>query len=95
MFANNKIKIDSKCKTLIDHCKYGVWNEQRTSYQRTASMGHFDAIDALVYLVRNLIRDSNPIDVPVFDHFNTVYHGEREETTKIKGSLGKIFSRRR
>lgn len=57
---NNKIIINPRCKTLIRHLKEGVWNKSKTSYERSSINFHYDAIDALKYMVRNVQFGRNP-----------------------------------
>ena len=54
------IKINPRCTTLISHLRYGIWNERRTSFERSEGFGHWDAIDALKYLNRAVSRRRNP-----------------------------------
>lgn len=91
MFINSQIQIDPSCKTLIDHCKYGVWKENRSGYQRSTSMGHFDAVDALVYLVRNINRSNNPIPGVQFRPDMQIYHGDIQQE-EAKGSVNALKS---
>ena len=94
MILNNQIEIHPRCKTLIAHCRYGVWNESRTQYHRTSSMGHFDAIDALVYMVRNIDRHKNPLPDPFYNPLE-VYHGTKPvEVSDSASVLSRVFSRR-
>jgi hypothetical protein len=60
LVSQRKIAINPQCKNLIAHLKYGVWNDRRTQFARADGFGHFDFVDALVYLVRGLIREKNP-----------------------------------
>jgi hypothetical protein len=57
---NQDIIINPKCKTLILHLESGVWNKSKKSYDRSPDKGHYDAIDALKYLVRNIQASRNP-----------------------------------
>lgn len=91
----HKVIINPRCKMLISHCKFGIWNRHRTSFERSGDYGHFDGIDALVYLVRNVTKGKNP--------YPTYMHGERPDThfmqilteRSSQGSqIKKIFSRR-
>lgn len=56
-----RIIINPRCKQLIGCLKYGVWNEKKNAFARSTTYGHFDALAALIYLVRNLAQHSNPI----------------------------------
>ena len=59
-FQNNRIIIHPRCKSLIHQLRVGRWNKNRTSYERTEADGHYDLIDALVYLWRSIDQSSNP-----------------------------------
>lgn len=58
--SNFQVYIHPRCKTLIHHLKFGTWNKQRTSFARSPDDGHYDAIDALIYMVRNIDFGKNP-----------------------------------
>lgn len=60
MIQNEKIIIHPRCKTLIMHLQAGIWNKSKTSFERSGDYGHFDAIDSLKYLVRNVQLNKNP-----------------------------------
>jgi hypothetical protein len=60
MIHGRNIIIHPRCKTLIRHLKRATWNKTRKSYARSAENGHYDAIDALKYLVRNIVYSKNP-----------------------------------
>lgn len=56
-----KIAIHPRCKELIAQLKAGVWNKQRTEFAEVKGFGHFDALAALVYLVRNVIPNQSRV----------------------------------
>lgn len=58
--GNEGIIIDKRCKNLIAHIKYGIWNERRTDFERTESLGHLDGLMALAYLKDNVDVTKNP-----------------------------------
>ena len=60
MVVNDQIVVHPRCKTLAAHMQYGIWNLQRTQFARTSSLGHCDAVDALLYMVRAIRRGHNP-----------------------------------
>ena len=60
LIKSERIIINPKCKTLIYHLKSGIWNKARNSYARSADYGHYDAIDSLKYLCRNINFNKNP-----------------------------------
>lgn len=58
--SEGKLIIHPRCEHLRNHLRHAVWNSQRKSYERSGDMGHFDCVDAAVYLVRNVVRSRNP-----------------------------------
>ena len=64
---DNQIIIHPRCITLIYHLKFATWAKKNDkssgsykAFARSADGGHFDALDALIYLVRNVIYTKNP-----------------------------------
>jgi len=55
-----RIRIAPECTTLIAHLQAGVWNNKRTSYAWIDGFGHFDAVDALLYMWRHVDEAHNP-----------------------------------
>lgn len=58
--ANKQIIIHPRCKTLIYHLRNGSWNKSKKDFARSPDAGHYDAIDALIYLARNIQETKNP-----------------------------------
>lgn len=57
-FTQRKVKIHPRCKLLIQTCRSGVFNKNRTDFDRSVTLGHMDAVAALMYGVRCLDRTS-------------------------------------
>ncbi len=83
MVQNGQILVHSRCKYLIGCLRYGVWNERRTEFARSKVYGHFDHIAALIYLVRNLAKSTNPIPLD---------HGHEGIRSWKHGLKGREFS---
>ena len=60
MVAAGKVLIPPRCQRLAKQLRETIWNKQRSSYERTQD-GHGDLIDALVYLLRNVAKERNPV----------------------------------
>lgn len=60
LLANKKIIIHPKCTTLIRHLKNIKWDKQKNKFARSMDNGHYDAVAALIYLVRNVQFTKNP-----------------------------------
>jgi hypothetical protein len=56
-----RVAVHPRCKHLIAQMQAAVWNKHRTEFAEARGMGHFDAVDALVYLVRNVIPNQNRV----------------------------------
>lgn len=60
LIKSEKIIIHPRCRVLIAHLKGAIWNKARKEYVRSAEGGHYDTIDALVYMCRNVNFGKNP-----------------------------------
>lgn len=63
LVAQGRLIVHPRCKRLIGCLKYGIWDERRRQFERSKALGHFDSLAALIYLVRNLSKHSNPIPI--------------------------------
>lgn len=81
-FGQKRIEIDESCKMLIDSLKFGIWNESRTQFGRSKTLGHYDGVAALMYMVRNVDDATNPIPQKIgFDQINL---SDSEENHKYR-----------
>ncbi len=60
LIHDGRILIHPRCTNLILHLKTAIWNDSRTKFLETSDGGHFDLVDALIYLVRNIDVWTNP-----------------------------------
>lgn len=60
MLKDKRIIINPKCKTLIFHLKNATWKKGGKEFARSPDAGHYDAVDALKYMVRNINFTRNP-----------------------------------
>jgi len=60
MISARQIAINPKCKTLISHLKSATWDKSHKSFRRSADNAHFDAVDSLTYMVRNIDKSRSP-----------------------------------
>jgi hypothetical protein len=62
MLAAKKIIIHPRCVNLIRHLKNVKWmsKNNKTKFARSQDDGHYDLVDAAVYLIRNIIYGKNP-----------------------------------
>lgn len=87
---NHQLIIHPRCKTLIYHLKYASWARKSDkavaassykAFSRSADGGHFDALDALIYLMRNVIYGKNPYP-PGYEALNSETHHIRVQPAK-------------
>lgn len=93
MLKSGKIIINPACKTLIFHLQSAIWNKARNSYARSADRGHYDAIDTLKYLCRNVNYNKNPYpDNYQFTGAKDIFYVEPQNgQTKVETSLQNMF----
>lgn len=61
MVRSGAIIVNPRCKQMIGCLKYGIWDKRRDKFAHSKVYGHFDALAALIYLVRYIDRATNPI----------------------------------
>ena len=83
---DGRVEIDESCVVLIDSLKYGIWNKKRTEFDRSVALGHYDAVAALMYLIRNIDESTNPIPVKhSFDQVNFEEDAKEKLFKNLKG----------
>lgn len=91
-FKNKLIRVNrDQCSYLSDCLLFGLWNERRTEFIRTDSLGHCDGIAALMYGVRNINTSINPVPfIPKQD----IYYPNNPSITRhgLKNILEEVLS---
>jgi hypothetical protein len=105
MFGSGRILIDPSCKLLIATLHGAFWKDAlKKDYGRTQALGHMDALDALIYLVRNIRTEVNPFPInydlskgAIFDAAHHVYppNWNKIPHTDEGRVLGKVFGKER
>lgn len=82
---NGRIIIHPRCMELIQCLEFGVYaDEKRKEFGRSKELGHYDALAALIYLVRNIDQSSNPIPKHFGTRFDTHHIPEEaKEDSKV------------
>lgn len=57
-FSTGKVLLHPRCLFLRQTCRAGTFNRQRTDFERTESLGHMDALAALMYALRVQDREN-------------------------------------
>jgi hypothetical protein len=98
LVKDEKIIIDPSCRTLIRQLKTAVWKDNRKEFERTKTEGHFDCVDALIYLLRNVDRYANPypsLPEGITDEQHWIPAHLRKRESDDAAALGQLFKARR
>lgn len=89
MVRSGGIIVHPRCKQVAGCLKFGRWDKKRIQFDRSPIYGHFDALAALVYLVRNLDRVTNPIPIDFqADQDNQVIFKFQRDSSSIRALKG-------
>ena len=91
---NGRIRVSKNCTELIGCLENAIWKENRKDFDRSAVFGHFDALAALIYLVRNVNEAYNPIPKLHKISDNTHWIPEDFKRTQTHKALKGLFKRR-
>lgn len=92
--TQGKVLIHPRCVNTIAQVKYGIWNEQRTDFERSEKMGHLDALMTLCYLYDNTPWHNNPfpmLPTGMTRHNSFIDPKIFEQDTKNTDAIKKIF----
>jgi hypothetical protein len=93
LIAEERLVINPKCKQLIFHLKNATWNKNKTEYDRSLDGGHYDLIDSLAYLVRNIAYTRNPYPKGYgMINGDSSFRMNGSERTKFEDHLISMFS---
>jgi len=99
LLSVGKIIIDPKCVTLIRHLRNCKWsNTKKETFARSPDDGHYDAVDALKYLVRHVLFSKNPypagfdFNLRAQDAFYSTVGGKIRKTNPNTDIYQKIYN---
>lgn len=79
------------CEQLIGCLSSGIWNNKRDNFDRVPKFGHFDALAALMYLIRNIDQRTNPIPYQHGRDMDSTWFEEGIVKNKRHDTLKKAF----
>lgn len=100
LLANKKIIIHPRCKSLIRHLSNVRWvsAKNKKEFARSPDNGHYDAVDALIYLSRSVVFSKNPypssFDIHSQESFNPYQQFSNSGRSQIE-TLKKVFNIRK
>jgi hypothetical protein len=83
---NDVLEIDPSCEFTIKSMWGGIFNKNKTDFERTKELGHMDAIAALMYTVKTHMTHS-----PGFRYFNPDKSKKIQSANKIHRQQTQIF----
>lgn len=96
--AAGRLVVHPRCKMLIQCLKGALWEEQKGTRRQWAhhrELGHYDALAALMYLVRAIDVHTNPVPPRLGLDFNTHHINERavpaEHTRAAERAVRQLF----
>jgi hypothetical protein len=96
MISNEKVIINPRCKQLIFHLQNATWKDSKKKVMdRSPDAGHYDGVDALKYLVRNIHFSRNPYPATYDLNLNTnsfISPHYKPETSTLKEGLKDLYS---
>lgn len=99
MLSNGKVVINSKCTTLVRHLRNVKWSSDKNKreFGRSADHGHYDAVDALIYLLRHIQFNKNPYPAHYNLNMKDLYVARPENFYKTEPQelYAKIFNWKR
>jgi hypothetical protein len=105
LIGQNRIVIDPSCNLLIATLNGAFWKDAlKKDYGRSIALGHMDALDALIYLVRNIRTEVNPFPFnydlsrgAIYDGASTIYPPDWAHIphTEEGRALGRVFDKGR
>lgn len=98
MVSGEKVIINPKCKVLIRHLKNAKWSKSNKNvFDRSVDNGHYDAVDALNYLLRGIVYGKNPY--PRFHGMDSqdlyVVNNKPQESVKDIATIKALFNVRK
>lgn len=103
--SRRQIKIHPRCKHLIYHMKMAEWNKSQSDFKRLKDSpsgkirgGHADALAAMVYLHRSIVKSHNPFPsgygVPTSSNYFKSLKQSENAQSELGNMLKNMFKKR-
>jgi hypothetical protein len=102
--SKRQIIINPKCKHLIYHMKFAEWNNQQTDFKKLKDSptgkirgGHADALAAMIYMHRSVIKSKNPVPKgygqPSGSGYFKSLHDKPSDSNGLEGFFKKLYKK--
>jgi hypothetical protein len=85
------LRVNPRCKLLLATLKSAMWDEKREGFAESETLGHADAVDALIYGMRAINAQVNPIPNNYKLDPRTHFIPEDQMKTSEQNSFQKAF----
>lgn len=100
--ARRELVIHPRCKHLLYHMKFAMWNNAQTDFKKLKDSpsgkirgGHADALAALIYMHRSVVKSKNPFpagyNVPTGSNYFKSLTYKPEGTSDLAEFMKKVF----
>lgn len=94
MVNAGRVLVHPRCVELTGCLRSAVWNKTKSEFERSSLYGHFDALDALIYMIRNLNTSRNPIPYDYgVDKANTYAYDRLNPRNETYTNLKRAFKK--
>lgn len=95
-FVNaGRLLVNPRCWRLLACLQYGLWDAKRKGFARqNEEVGHNDALAALVYMIRNLSQNSNPIPAGYGYTYDKAFIGRIDRDSNNAKVIKNMFKKR-
>jgi hypothetical protein len=98
LIANRQIIIHPRCVNLIRQLRTGRWSSSNKNgykdFAKDPMGGHFDLIDALIYLIRNIIYGKNPYPKGYHSFGGENHHIQKQQIPENSSVFSRLFKNR-
>ena len=95
MINTRQLVINSRCKHLAAQLESCIWDTKHEKFDRVEGMYHFDAVDALIYIVRGLRRNKNPYPADRYDIDSQFFWNQPSNKTPTGQTFVNIFKQKK
>ena len=95
LLVSGRVIIHPRCVNLIRHLKNVKWNKSKKEFGRSSENGHYDLVDALLYLARHISLTKNPYPISYGYNPDSLYirNPEALQPGGYNSAFNKIFNR--
>ena len=93
LVRRGRVRVNSTCRFLLGCLENGVWKSTgvKREYARSDTYGHYDALDSIIYMIRTIDLNRNPVPPNLEDMGNVRVQRTQEQQNELDkfGSQGK------